>query len=186
PANLQESLANGTVTKHLASFTPQPGDTVLIPAGTVHSLADVIVFEIQENSDVTFRLYDWNHVDAKTGKPRALQVDAAMACINFSQGELKPVVPVLEEALPVRREQLFACAHFDLWRLSGNEPFMVGLAGTTRVLVCIDGEAELEHAWTDYTLRKGDVMLLPAEVGACVCQPSAAVVLLEISLPEKA
>jgi mannose-6-phosphate isomerase len=184
PVNLKASLADGTVTEHLASFIPQPGDAVLIPAGTVHSLGDVVVFEIQENSDVTFRLYDWDHVDAKTGKPRPLQVEAAMACLDFAQGEVKPVVPVLESAQPVRRERLFDCAHFELWRHSSNEPFMVGLAGTARVLVCLSGEAELEHAWTDYTLRQGDVMLLPAEVGACVCQPTAAVVLLEISLPE--
>ena len=50
-----------------------------------------MVFEIQQNSDVTFRLYDWNHVDAKTGKPRELQVDKAIACIDFAQGEVGPV-----------------------------------------------------------------------------------------------
>src|ERR1022692_962424 len=56
-------------------------------AGTVHSLGgDVVVFEVQQNSDVTFRLYDWDHVDPKTGKPRALQVDKAMACVDFSEG----------------------------------------------------------------------------------------------------
>ena len=71
----------------LPAFTPKPGDAVFLPAGTVHSLGgDVVVFEIQENSDVTFRLYDWNHVDAKTGQPRALQVDQAMACIDFARG----------------------------------------------------------------------------------------------------
>ena len=64
----------------------KPGDGVFIPAGTVHSLGgDVVVFEVQENSDVTFRLYDWDHVDAKTGKPRALQVDQALACIDFAR-----------------------------------------------------------------------------------------------------
>ena len=66
---------------------PEPGDGVFIPAGTVHALGgDVVVFEIQENSDVTFRLYDWDHVDAKTGRPRALQVEQALACIDFAGG----------------------------------------------------------------------------------------------------
>ncbi|MEO6965177.1 MAG: hypothetical protein ABI076_04670 [Acidobacteriaceae bacterium] len=51
---------------HLVSIAPKPGDGVFIPAGTVHSLGDdLVVFEIQQNSDVTFRLYDWGHVDAK-------------------------------------------------------------------------------------------------------------------------
>ena len=66
--SLQQALINGTVADCLASFKPNPGDAVLIPAGTVHSLNDVVVFEVQENSDVTFRLYDWDHVDAKTGQ----------------------------------------------------------------------------------------------------------------------
>ncbi|HEY1254221.1 MAG TPA: type I phosphomannose isomerase catalytic subunit [Terracidiphilus sp.] len=72
--DLRRSLATGTIADHLVSITPKPGDSVFIPAGTVHSLGgDVVVFEIQQNSDVTFRLYDWGHVDAKTGQPRSRQ-----------------------------------------------------------------------------------------------------------------
>ena len=81
--NLRRAIANKTVAEHLAYFTPKPGDGVLVPAGTVHSLGDLVVFEVQENSDVTFRLYDWDHVDAKTGQPRPLQVEQAMACIDL-------------------------------------------------------------------------------------------------------
>ncbi len=122
---------------HLASFTPKPGDGVFLPAGTVHSLGDVVVFEVQENSDVTFRLYDWDHVDAKTGQPRPLQVEQAIACIDFARGAVGPVVPVVEEVKPVLRERLFNCEHFGLWRLRGESPFRVGVAGTPRVLICI-------------------------------------------------
>ena len=73
-AGLRQAIANGGVADQLAYFTPQPGDAVFLPAGTVHSLGgDIMVFEVQENSDVTFRLYDWDHVDAKnrqgTGPP---------------------------------------------------------------------------------------------------------------------
>src|SRR5208282_4436303 len=91
--SLRQALANGTVADQLASFTPKPGDGIFIPAGTVHSLGDVVVFEVQENSDVTFRLYDWNHIDAKTGQSRPLQVEQAMACIDFAQGAIGPVLP---------------------------------------------------------------------------------------------
>ena len=52
--NLRQALASGTVADHLACFTPKPGDGIVIPAGTVHSLGDVVVFKVQENSDVTF------------------------------------------------------------------------------------------------------------------------------------
>ena len=66
---------------------PSVGDGVLIEAGTVHSLGDgVMVFEVQENSDVTFRLYDWDHVDPKTGQRRELQVEEALACVDFDEG----------------------------------------------------------------------------------------------------
>jgi hypothetical protein len=94
-ADLRRALTNGTLVDHLACLTPKPGDAVFLRAGTVHSLGgDLVVFEIQQNSDVTFRLYDWDHIDAKTGKPRALQVDEAMACIDFAEGPVGRVTPL--------------------------------------------------------------------------------------------
>ena len=181
--NLRQALANGAVADHLASFRPKLGDGIFIPAGTVHSLGDVVVFEVQENSDVTFRLYDWDHVDAKTGQPRALQVDQAMACIDFAQGALVPVMPLVEELKPVLREQLFLCEHFGLWRLHGESPFTVGVEETPRVLVCLAGDGQLEREGSNYPVGKGDVILLPAVLGACFCRPRGAISLLEISLP---
>jgi mannose-6-phosphate isomerase len=182
---LRRALANGTVADDLACFTPKPGDAVFLPAGTVHSLGgDVVVFEIQQNSDVTFRLYDWGHVDAKTGQPRALQVDQAIACIDFAKGAVGLVTPLVEETAPVVRERLFECEHFELWRLRGELPFTVGAAGEPRVLVCIEGAGNVEHGGAAYAVGKGDVWLLPAEIGECAFRPHSAVNLLEIALPE--
>ena len=67
PDQLEQALSSRNVPDLLASFTPKFGDAVLIRAGTVHCLSDVMVFEVQENSDVTFRLYDWDRVDPRTG-----------------------------------------------------------------------------------------------------------------------
>jgi len=181
---LRQALANGAVAEQLASFTPKPGDGIFIPAGTVHSLGDVVVFEVQENSDVTFRLCDWDHVDAKTGQPRPLQVDQAMACIDFAQGAISPVVPMVDEVKPVLRERLFDCEHFGLWRFGAESPFGVGAERTARVLVCLAGDGQVEHDGANYAIGKGDVLLLPAVVGACLCRPNGAISLLEISLPE--
>ncbi len=182
---LRRAIANRTLADHLASFSPKLGDGVFLPAGTVHSLGDLVVFEVQENSDVTFRLYDWNHVDAKTGRPRSLQVDQAIACIDFAQGAIAPVAPVVEKVKPVLRERIFSCEHFLLWRLRGESPFTVGAAGIPRVLVCLAGDGQLEHDGINHAVGKGDVLLLPAVVGACAFQPRRAVSLLEISLPER-
>jgi len=183
--NLEQSLKNGTVTDHLAYFTPKPGDGVFIPAGTVHSLGgDVIVFEIQQNSDVTFRLYDWDHIDSETGKLRALQVDQALACIDFSQAAIQPVVKLVEKLAPVRRELVFYCEQFHLWQLHGQSTFTVGEIDVPRVLVCIDGDGKIEYNSTDYAIGKGDIFFLPAVVGVCSFKPESAVTLLEIELPE--
>ncbi|MGA3024078.1 MAG: type I phosphomannose isomerase catalytic subunit [Bryobacteraceae bacterium] len=184
-ADLRLALTNGGVADQLACFTPKPGDAVFLPAGTVHSLGgDIVVFEVQQNSDVTFRLYDWNHVEAKTGKPRALQVNQALACIDFVDRAGGLVTPVVEATAPVRRERLFRCEHFRLWRLRGESPFAVGAPGVPRVLVCIEGMGQVEHGGGTYAAGKGDVVLLPAVIGACTYRPRGSVSVLEIEIPE--
>jgi mannose-6-phosphate isomerase len=184
-ANLRRALNNGRVADYLACLTPRPGDAIFLRAGTVHSLGgDLVVFEIQQNSDVTFRLYDWDHLDPKTGKPRALQVDKAIACIDFAEGPVHLAVPVVEATAPVRRERLFHSEHFWLWHLRGQSPFIVGAADLPRVLVCVEGTGDVEHDDATYTIGKGDVVLLPAVIGECLFRPRGAVNLLEIAIPD--
>ncbi len=183
-ASLRLALKNKTVSDLLAAFTPQSGDAIFCRAGTVHALRDVVVFEIQQNSDVTFRLYDWDHVDPKTGKPRALDVDKAIACIDFAKGPVGRVVPLVETTVPVERERLFVCEHFLLWRLRGESPFTVGAPNVPRVLVCLQGGGVIEHRRASYAVRKGDVLLLPAVIGVCTFRPRTELNLLEIALPD--
>jgi mannose-6-phosphate isomerase len=184
PDNLRRALASRAVADVLASFTPKTGDAVFIRAGTVHSLSGPVVFEVQENSDVTFRLDDWDRVDPETGKRRVLQVEQAVACIDFEQVAIGPIMPVVEAAAPARRERLFHCEHFSVWRIRGEVPFRVGAEDEVRVLVCLDGAGQLEHRGTDYAIGHGDVILLPAVVGECSCQPHGVMSLLQIALPE--
>jgi mannose-6-phosphate isomerase len=183
PKILWQALSDGTLERHLASFVPRQGDVVFIRAGIVHSLRDVVVFEVQQNSDVTFRLYDWGHVDPETHQPRALQVDQALQCIDWSQGAIVPVVPAVLETGSVLRESLVRSALFDVSRISGEIPFLVGAPGRPRVLVCLAGQGHMQYAGNRYPLRKGDVLLVPAVVGARYCQPHGTVSLLELSLP---
>jgi mannose-6-phosphate isomerase len=182
---LRQSVTNGTLAEQLVSITPEPADGVFIPAGTVHSLGgDVVAFEVQQNSDTTFRLYDWGHVDAKTGQPRELEVDQALACINFSDSAAGLVRPVVEAETPVKRERLFDCDAFQLWRLRGGAPFNVGAEGFPRILICTDGTGQIEHGGVTYAIRKGEVWLLPAVVGECTFGPNSEVNLFEVAIPD--
>lgn len=176
------ALSKKTVNDCLASFSPRRGQGLLIEAGVVHALGDgVVVFEVQENSDVTFRLYDWDHIDPHTGHPRALQVEQALACVDFAQGA---IVPIDEAIQPAARQRLFDCSHFLLWRLQSAAPFPVGAADAPRVLVCIDGIGHIEYAGSDYAMEKGAVVLMPAVVGVCHFRPEGPVTMLEIAVPE--
>ena len=182
---LRRAIANKTVAEHLACFTPKPGDGVLVPAGTVHSLSDVVVFEVQENSDVTFRLYDWDHVDPKTGQPRPLQVDQALACIDFAQGAIGPVVPVVEEVSRCCGSGSSAANILGCRESAENRQFVVGAAETPRVLVCIAGDGQLEHAGTDYAVtQRRRVPLAGRRRSMSAAGRAARSPLLDISLPE--
>jgi mannose-6-phosphate isomerase len=107
-----------------------------------------------------------------------------MACIDFAEGPVSRVTPAVETATPVERERLFHCEHFWLWRLRGESPFTVGAADLPRVLVCVEGEGQVEHGSATYAVRKGDVFVLPAVIGMCVFRPHSAVNLLEIAIPD--
>jgi len=184
PGSLSESLKDGTIAERLVSISPKSGDAVFIPAGTVHTLGnDVVVFEVQQNSDVTYRLYDWGHIDSVTKELRPLQVDQALACIDFESRNSGLVPPRVETTMPVERERLFDCASFLLWRVRGQAQFTVGAIAEPHVLVGIEGSGRIMHDGTPYAVGKGDVWLLPAEVGVCAFEPSGEATMLEIAIP---
>lgn len=184
-AVLRKALDENKVDRYVHCFTPKPGEGVFIHSGTVHTLADVVVFEIQENSDTTYRLYDWDRVDEKTGKPRELQVDKAIACIDFNITDVGPVKPVIESGPPVKREELFNNKHFILERISTVLKFDITTANEPRILICTHGVAQVEYAGTPCPLKKGDVMLLPASVNAVTVLPQGEITLLEATIPPK-
>ena len=184
PGSLRESLKDGTIAERLVSISPKSGDAVFIPAGTVHTLGnDVVVFEVQQNSDVTYRLYDWGHIDSVTKELRPLQVDQALACIDFGSRNSGLVTPRAETTMPVERERLFDCAAFLLWRIRGQAQFTVGAIAEPHVLVGIEGSGRIMRDGTPYAVGKGDVWLLPAEVGVCAFEPSGEATMLEIAIP---
>lgn len=182
--DLKRAIENNTVADCLHSFVPKKDDAVFIHSGTVHTLGGTMVFEVQENSDTTFRLYDWDRTDPKTGKPRELQVEKAIASIDFDQVEIGPVTPKRD---PDNKdaEKLFDNEHFRLWRINTNENLEVGFEGEPAILVCTAGGGKMEYKNTTYSLSKGEVMLLPASIGRLDLKPEGEITFLQIRIPPK-
>lgn len=87
PENFRQAIVDGDLEKYLHSIPVRTGDHIDVPAGTLHAIMDgVIIAEIQQNSNTTYRVYDWNRTGAD-GKPRPLHVDKALDVINFEQVE---------------------------------------------------------------------------------------------------
>ena len=176
-----KTLSLKTVDDALPSFAPQLGESVLIEAGDVHSLGNgVVVVEIQQNSDVTFRLYDWDHIDQTTGQKRPLQVDKALDCVNFEQGIIGPRTPQVTMQGQARRELVLDSKYFQLARLSASQAFDVGAANAPAIIVCLDGQGAIGDAG----MKKGDVILLPAAVGKTAFRPQGDVVVAEITIAQ--
>lgn len=182
--DLLQSIKTNSVSEKLHRFIPKIDDAVFIHSGTVHTLGGAVVFEVQENSDVTFRLYDWDRKDPKTGKPRELQVEKAMACIDYNQVEIGPIIPVKSTEVK-NAELLFDNEHFKLWRIESDTQVDVGFKDEPVILVCINGKGTMRYENKDYSISKGEVMLLPAIVGQLELHPNSEITVLQIAIPNK-
>src|SRR5208283_4546370 len=140
---LADAIRQGTCGNLLHQFEPQAGDCLFVPAGTVHALgAGLLVAEVQQSSDTTFRLFDWNRV-GPDGKPRPLHVERGLAVVDFKRGPVDPVQPQPTDRPWVSR--LVACEKFIMDRCDFDLPQAIGgddrfhivcvLQGT----VCIEG-----------------------------------------------
>src|SRR5262249_31265090 len=89
-SRLRRALSEGQVAECLHHFQPAAGDCLFLPAGTVHAVGGgVLMAEIQQTSDATFRLFDWNRTDAQ-GRGRLLHIEQALACIDWQRGPVNP------------------------------------------------------------------------------------------------
>ncbi|HUH29289.1 type I phosphomannose isomerase catalytic subunit [Gelidibacter sp.] len=180
--DLIAAIKNNSVSDQLHRFIPKIDDAVFIHSGTVHTLGGAVVFEVQENSDVTFRLYDWDRKDPKTGKPRELQVEKAIACIDYNQVEIGPIIPVKSTQVD-NAELLFDNEHFKLWRMESEKQLTVGFNEEPVILVCVKGKGIMNYQKKDYSISKGEVMLLPAIVGQLELRPNSKIRMLQIAIP---
>ncbi|CAN5567364.1 class I mannose-6-phosphate isomerase [soil metagenome] len=170
-AVLEKHLEAGTTDQCLHAFTPKPGDCIFLPAGTVHAVGGGIVMaEVQQTSDATFRLFDWNRVGTD-GKPRALHLDESLASINWQAGPVHPVQGKPLANLPVGAtgEHLVRCDFFDLTRYRLASQANLPVAKMLSIWMVLDGSAELVQPGGSYrrTFRAGETVLIPASARAC-------------------
>lgn len=180
-AALVREVARGTCELCLHRIEPRPGDCVYLPAGTVHALgAGLLVAEIQQSSDVTWRLFDWNR-PGPDGKPRELHVREALDAIDYGLGPID--VQMSQPAGQPGRERLVTCDKFllDRWRL--DAPADLGGDGRFHIIAVLSGQAELAGDPAAAPLAIGQTALLPAASGPTQIVPNGPVELLDAYLP---
>jgi mannose-6-phosphate isomerase len=172
--------------EYLRQVPAVPGTTMLIPAGTVHAIgAGVLAYEVQQPSDVTYRLDDWGRVDA-AGRPRELHIDLGLAVIDAkSRPEVIPQVPVDRRG---GRRLLAACRYFALEQLvlgTGEEEILkLAARESPQILTCLQGEVGVRAKNTDVPLALGETMVIPAACSAARVQATVPSVLLRAWVPD--
>ena len=165
---LLDALRQGTVGKYLRKVPVRRDDVFFVEAGTIHALgAGCLIAEIQESSNITYRLYDYDRA-GKDGKKRPLHIQKALDVARL-EGSDEPRQPmrVLKYRPGAAVELLCRCGWFEVSRLIVNtrEDTPVTFAADSlsfRVLLCTDGEGTAEFAGDTLEIKKGQCMFVPA------------------------
>jgi mannose-6-phosphate isomerase len=160
-----EAIRAGRFEGCLDRFRVQTGDAFFLPAGSVHALgAGIVVAEIQENSDATYRLYDWGRVGAD-GKPRAVHLEKALDAINFDRPLLRRVSGVTSVEGENRRTLLVACTYFAAEAIEVKSEYREETNGNSFSILFFE-RADPFIVWNGETLRghRGQSWLIPAEI----------------------
>jgi mannose-6-phosphate isomerase len=169
----EKALREGTAADYVHKIPVRPGDAAFLPAGRLHAVsAGNLLIEIQQNSDTTYRVFDWNRVDDK-GKHRQLHIEQALRCIDFEDVQPKLVEPQGE--LLVRHE-LF---EVQKWKLVA--PREISSKGRFAIVCCLSGSLRCGDAH----LGPGEFFLVPARLQDRELKPLAArTTLLRVTIPD--
>lgn len=176
-----EYLNAGRLAELLTAYKVQDGDSYFIPAGTIHAIGKgLLIAEIQQTSDITYRVFDWNRVDPKTGQGRELHTELALDAIEYkSRSDYKTVAAPKVNA-PVTLEK---CPYFQTNSLvvEGETVRDYAPLDSFVVYICLDGSLELEYEGGTETVKKGETVLLPAEIDEVTLKGQGKV--LEVYIP---
>jgi mannose-6-phosphate isomerase len=189
PASFRQALEAGSLESCLHQLQVKAGDAVFIPAGSVHAIMDgILLAEIQQNSDTTYRVYDWNRLGAD-GKPRPLHIDKAIEVINFDQVEPRHFPPQwLEENDDFRREMITTSPYFNVERITFKREkaaFKGHNDGSTfEIWGAMSGLGRVNWAGEPLELPAIRFTLLPAALGDFEIEALAPSVFLRTYVPE--
>lgn len=175
----EEALKNGNLEEILNVEYAEPGDAFFTPAGRVHAIgAGIVLVEIQQTSDITYRIFDWNRKN--TGKEkRELHTDLALDAIDFNQAgssKIKPA-PVLNKFV-----NLVNCEFFNTNLLYFNQPIEkeYHFNDSFVVYICIEGEFHISWDGSSEKVAKGETVLVPAMIKDITLKPVNEAKLLEV------
>ena len=169
----EETLRDGTAMDYIYNIAVNAGDAVFLPAGRVHAVgARNLLIEIQQNSDTTYRVFDWSRTDPTSGKQRQLHVEQAIQCIDFSDVAPKLIEPKGE--LLVRHEL------FEVQKWNLNRPRAVAPGEQFTIVCCLTGKLSC----ADVDLAPGEFFLVPAQLQDRQLKPlDAQTTLLRVTIP---
>ena len=168
---LEKDITDGTLQNDLHYVPVHKGDMFLIESGTVHAIGEgILLAEIQENSDLTYRLYDYNRRD-KDGNLRELHFDKAVQVLNMNPiGDTSQKPRYVRYFYGCSRETLCRCKYFETEKIQVTKGFSFSvMKNSFQVLLCTNGEGGLETDGSNRPLRfqKGSCIFLPAGLGRC-------------------
>jgi mannose-6-phosphate isomerase len=171
-ADFEQAIADGSVADCVHAIEPKPGDSIFIPSGRLHAIgAGFLIHEIQQNSDTTYRVFDWNRTGLD-GKPRELHVAQSLASIDFNDFEPAMDTPT--------GDNLATCPHFKTDRkfLAAGETIAKPVTGKFSIISVVDGMLESEGG---RSFAKGSFILLPRN--AAPLRAAGKSVVLQVTLP---
>ena len=180
PEQLRKHLKQGTVEECLHSYPVQKGDCVYIPAGTLHAIGEgILLAEVQQTSDVTYRLFDWHRLD-QSGSPRPVHVEQAISCIDFDLGPVDLLEPEKQSRANHQIEALLTCEHFSIRRYVARESFQLTSLNQAQILIVLEGSGQLDCSAETYELFQGKTLLVPAAASDCQIHVETPVTILEV------
>ena len=178
----QQKLEEGKLEDILNAEEVKNGSCYFIPAGRVHAIGKgILLAEIQQTSDITYRMYDWNRVD-KQGKSRELHTEQAVDAIDYTQEKEYATQYAAETN---KTTELASCEYFTTNRLVFDKPIDCNYSELDSfvIFICMDGEFEIDYNNQEKTrVKKGESILIPSELKHLKLKPIGTAECLEVYL----